>query len=68
VIRQPAAVNAGVTEAMHPDTLAAVRLLVLALESHPEDIGTFQFYGGIDEHLADLIHDYTDDGDDEDDA
>lgn len=53
---------------MHPDTLAAVRLLVLALESHPEDIGTFQFYGGIDEHLADLIHDYTGDGDDEDDA
>jgi hypothetical protein len=46
---------------MHPDTLAAVRLLVLALERHPEDLEIVQFYGGIDEHLSDLIHDYLDD-------
>jgi hypothetical protein len=45
---------------MHPDTIAAVRLLVLALENHPEDLEIVQFYGGIDEHLADLIFDYLD--------
>ena len=46
---------------MHPDTLAAVRLLVLALESHPEDIAELAVYGDIPEHLADLIADYIDD-------
>lgn len=52
---------------MHPDTLAAVRLLVLALESHPEDLATLQIYGSMGEHLADLIDDYLDDEDDSDD-
>ena len=46
---------------MHPDTLAAVRLLVLALESHPEDIAPLAVYGSIPEHLADVITDYIDD-------
>ncbi len=46
---------------MHPDTLAALRLLVLALESHPEDLETLQVYGDMGEHLADLISDYIDD-------
>jgi hypothetical protein len=50
---------------MHPDTLAAVRLLVLALERHPEDLETLQVYGDMGEHLLDLIDDYTD-GDDDD--
>ena len=45
---------------MHPDTLAAVRLLVLALESHPEDIETLTDYGDLPEHLVDVIDDYCD--------
>jgi len=51
---------------MHPDTTAALRLLVLALESHPEDLEILQVYGGMGEHLADLIDDYLDDGDTDD--
>ena len=46
---------------MHPDTCAALRLLVLALEAHPEDLATLQIYGDMGEHLADLIADYIDD-------
>jgi hypothetical protein len=45
---------------MHPDTIAAVRLLVLALEVHPEDLATLADYGGMPEHLADVIEDFTD--------
>ena len=48
---------------MHPDTLAALRLLVLALESHPEDLAELAIYGDIPEHLADVITDYLDDDD-----
>ena len=48
---------------MHPDTLAALRLLVLALEAHPEDLAELAIYGDMPEHLADLISDYIDDGD-----
>jgi hypothetical protein len=51
---------------MHPDTLAAVRLLVLALERHPEDLAAMAVYGAMPEHLADLISDYLDDGDTDD--
>jgi len=50
---------------MHPDTCAALRLLVLALETHPEDLATLQIYGDMGEHLADLIADYVDDGDED---
>jgi hypothetical protein len=50
---------------MHPDTIAAVRLLVLALERHPEDLEILEAYGGMPEHLADLISDYLDDGEEE---
>ena len=46
---------------MHPDTLAALRLLVLALESHPEDLAELAIYGDMPEHLADVITDYLDD-------
>ena len=61
---QPAAVNAGAPETMHPDTLAALRLLVLALESHPEDLAELAIYGDMPEHLADVIADYLDGEDD----
>lgn len=49
---------------MHHDTIAALRLLVLALESHPEDIAELAIYGDIPEHLADVISDHCE-GDDE---
>ena len=47
---------------MHPDTLAALRLLVLALEAHPEDLAELAIYGDMPEHLADVISDYIEDG------
>ena len=47
---------------MHPDTLAALRLLVLALEAHPEDLAELAVYGDMPEHLADAISDHIDDG------
>jgi hypothetical protein len=43
---------------MHPDTLAALRLLALALAAHPDDLRTLAIYGNIPAHLADLIDDY----------
>jgi len=52
---------------MHDDTLAALRLLVLALETHPEDLEVLQVYGGMGEYLADLIDDFLEDEDDTDD-
>ena len=58
--------TAGAPETMHDDTLAAVRLLVLALETHPEDLEILQVYGSMGEHLADLIADYIDTDEDED--
>jgi len=58
-------VNAGAPETMHPDTIAAIRLLTLALEAHPEDLEVLQIYGSMGEHLADLIDDYLDDGEEE---
>ena len=48
---------------MHSDTCAALRLLVLALTAHPEDIATLNDYGNTPEHLVDVISDYID-GDD----
>lgn len=48
------------TETMHNDTIAALRLLVLALEAHPEDIETLTDYGDLPEHLVDVIDDYCD--------
>jgi hypothetical protein len=50
---------------MHPDTTSALRLLVLALENHPEDLEILEIYGHMGEHLADLIDDYLDDGEEE---
>ena len=49
---------------MHPDTLAALRLLVLALEAHPEDLAELAIYGDMPEHLADVITDYLDEEED----
>lgn len=46
---------------MHPDTIAALRLLVLALEAHPEDITELMVYGDLPEHLADVIDDHIED-------
>jgi hypothetical protein len=43
---------------MHPDTLAALRLLASALAAHPDDLTALAIYGNIPEHLADLIDDY----------
>jgi hypothetical protein len=53
---------------MHPDTIAAVRLLALALTAHPEDMRTLAIYGDLPGHLADVVADWieTDDHDDED--
>jgi hypothetical protein len=42
---------------MNPDTIAALRLLVLALEVHPEDLAELAAYGNLPEHLADVIDD-----------
>ena len=50
---------------MHPDTLAALRLLGLALTAHPEDIETLAIYGDMPGHLADVIDDYIDDDEEE---
>ena len=50
---------------MHPDTSAALRLLVLALTAHPEDIATLNDYGNMPEHLADVISDYIDEDEDD---
>jgi hypothetical protein len=49
---------------MHPDTMAALRLLVLALEVHPEDLAELALYGNLPEHLADATEDHDDDHDD----
>ena len=51
---------------MHEDTIAAIRLLALALEAHPEDLQILQIYGHMAEHLADLIADHVEDGEDGD--
>jgi len=48
---------------MHNDTIAAARLLALALEAHPEDLAELAIYGGLPEHLSDLIADVDTDED-----
>ena len=50
---------------MHPDTIAALRLLTLALECHPEDLEELNAYGNMAEHLADLLDDLEPDDDEE---
>ena len=57
---QPVAVNAGAPKTMHENTLAPLRLLVLALQTYPEDLAVLQAYGDMGEHLVDLIADYID--------
>lgn len=52
---------------MHPDTIASLRLLALALRAHPDDLPALGTYVDLD-LFADLIADYVDDdadGDDE---
>lgn len=48
---------------MHPDTLAALRLLAVALTLHPDDAAALVIYGDLPGHLADAIDDYIDDED-----
>jgi len=43
--------------AIHRGTSAALRLLVLALEVHPEALGELACYGNLSEHLSDVIED-----------
>lgn len=42
-----------------------MRLLVFALENHPEDLETLQAYGDMAEDLADLVDDFINDDDTE---
>ena len=51
---------------MHPDTLAALRLLAVTLILHPEDAAALSIYGDLPDHLGDVIDDYIDDDDEED--
>ena len=46
---------------MHPDTLAALRLLAVTLILHPEDAEELKDYGDLPDHLADVISDFIDD-------
>jgi hypothetical protein len=48
---------------MHPDTLAALRLLASALAAHPDDLTALAIYGNIPEHLTDALDDHAGDGD-----
>jgi len=43
---------------MHPDTLAALRLLAVTLILHPEDAAELSDYGHLPDHLADVISDH----------
>ena len=43
--------------AIHPGTSPALRLLVLALEVHPENLAELADYGNLPEHMADVIDD-----------
>jgi hypothetical protein len=49
---------------MHPDTLAALRLLAVTLILHPEDAQELNDYGHLPDHLADVISDHLDDDED----
>ena len=42
---------------MHPDTLAALRLLALALQLHPDDAAAMEQYGSLPAWLADAVDD-----------
>jgi hypothetical protein len=43
---------------MHSDTLAAAKRLAECLAAHPNDLAEAEVYGGLAEHLADLLHDH----------
>jgi hypothetical protein len=45
---------------MHPDVLAALRLLAVVLLLHPEDAAELNDYGHLPDHLADVIGDHLD--------
>jgi hypothetical protein len=49
---------------MHPDTLAALRLLAVTLILHPEDAAELSDYGHLPDHLGDVIDDYIDEDED----
>jgi len=43
---------------MHADTLAAAKRLAECLAAHPNDLAEAAVYGGLAEHLADLLTDH----------
>jgi hypothetical protein len=49
---------------MHPDTLAALRLLAVSLILHPADAATLSIYGDFPGHLGDVVDDYIDEDED----
>lgn len=51
---------------MHPDTIAALRLLALTLTVHPDDMTVLRIYGELPDHLADVAADWLDDDQDDD--
>ncbi len=53
---------------MHADTLAALRLLGLALAIHPEDVAVLRVYGDLPAHMADVITDWIENDDSEGEA
>lgn len=59
----------GITKnTMHPDTLAALRLLALTLTAHPEDMTVLRIYGDLPGHLIDVAADWLDPDDGEQEA
>lgn len=50
--------NAGATQAMHPDTLRALVALAEVLAANPDDCAALAIYGELPAHLADAIDDH----------
>jgi len=46
---------------MHNGTIQALQQLAQALIANPADLETLQVYGELPDHLADALHDFTDD-------
>jgi len=46
---------------MHDDTIKALQQLAEALIANPADVKELQVYGELPDHLADALHDFTED-------
>ena len=46
---------------MHDDTIKALQQLAQALIANPADVKELQVYGELPDHLADTLHDFTED-------